>query len=92
MEVYECVEGLEGRDDTACGLDAALAKNISLLVLEKLQSIDTGFTRRRYNLRAAPLVRVKAKFTVENAVCCRRRLSHTAFLTVNFDSDSYEWD
>ena len=34
-------------------------------------------------LRAAPLVRAKVKITVKNAVCCRRRLSHTAFLTGN---------
>ena len=30
-------------------------------------------------LRAAPLVRGKAKFTVKNAVCCRRGDLHTAF-------------
>ena len=33
-------------------------------------------------VRAAPLVRVKSKFTVKFAVCCRRRLLHTANLTV----------
>ncbi len=31
--------------------------------------------------RAAPLVRVKAKFTGKNMVCCRRRHSHTEILT-----------
>ena len=31
-------------------------------------------------IRANPLLRVKAK--VKNSVCCRRRLSHTEFLTV----------
>ena len=34
-------------------------------------------------LRAASLVRVKVKFTVRLAVCCCRRLVHTAILTVN---------
>ena len=34
-------------------------------------------------LRAAPLVRAKAKFTVKNAICCNGRLGHTALLTVN---------
>ncbi len=29
--------------------------------------------------RANPLLGVKVKFTVKNAVCCRRRLLHTAF-------------
>ena len=32
--------------------------------------------------RAAPLLRVKAKFTVKNAVCEVFHLLHTAFLTV----------
>ncbi len=35
-------------------------------------------------LRAAPLVRAKVKFTVQKAVCSRRKLLHTAFLAVNF--------
>ncbi len=35
-------------------------------------------------LRAAPLVRVKAKFTVKNAVCQSLRRQHRAILTVNF--------
>ena len=33
-------------------------------------------------MRTAPLVRVKAKFTVKNAVCERLRQQHTAVLTV----------
>ena len=36
----------------------------------------------RQSFRATPLLRVKAKITVKNSVCCRRRLSHTACLTV----------
>ena len=35
-----------------------------------------------HSIRAAPLLRVKAKITVKNPVCCHRRLSHTAFLAV----------
>ena len=33
-------------------------------------------------VRAAPLLRVKAKFTVKNAVCRSPRRQHPAFLTV----------
>ena len=33
--------------------------------------------------KAAPLVRVEAKFTVQNAVCESLRRRHTVFLTVN---------
>ena len=38
--------------------------------------------------RAAPLVRVKAKFTVKNAVCCRQRLLAYGVLDCEFDFDS----
>ena len=36
------------------------------------------------DLRAAPLVRAKAKFTVKNADAANGRLGHTAFFTVIF--------
>ncbi len=36
----------------------------------------------RVNLRATPLLRVKAKINFENAVCRSPRRQHTAFLTV----------
>ena len=38
---------------------------------------------RRCMRAAAPLVRVKGKFTVKNAVCEILRRQHTAFVTVN---------
>ena len=41
--------------------------------------------------RAAPLVRVKAKFTVRNAVCCRRRRITYGVLYCEFGFDSPEW-
>ena len=43
----------------------------------------TTIKRVNPRVRATPLVRVKVKFTVRLPVCCRRRLSHTAILTVN---------
>ena len=41
-------------------------------------------------VRAAPLVRVKASFTVKNVVCCRRRLLPYGVFDCEFGLDSQE--
>ena len=42
-------------------------------------------------VRTAPLVRVKAKFTVKIAVCKSLRRRHTAFFDWEFGFDELEW-
>ena len=46
---------------------------------------------RYLDIRAAPLVRVKTKSPVENAVCCRRRLLAYGVFDCDFRFDSHEW-
>ena len=63
----------------AIGTTALRTSNIVLR--GKLRVGDPN--RTFFQVRAAPLVRVKAKFTVKNAVWDSLRRQHTVFLTVN---------
>ncbi len=66
---------------------AGYVKEILGRPMEKLSTLFEGSSA--VHVRAAPLVRAKAKITVRNAVCCR--LAHTAFFTGEFGFDSHEW-
>ena len=57
-----------------------------------VSSSDAQSGEGLYRLRrAAPLVRVKAKFPVKHAVCYRRRLLAYGVFDCEFDYDSHEW-
>ena len=92
---YHLIDVAEATDESIGrvrdGLDEALAVFIPVEAQNERLRCDAGIWRRydihagilaSVRLRANPLLRVKVKFTVKNAVCCRRRLSYTTFLTV----------
>ena len=53
--------------------------------------LEISASQTNDNIRAAPLVRVKAQITVKTAVCMSRRLTVYGEFDCEFDYDSQEW-
>ncbi len=73
---------MQGDERTEVVVSASTDGRIVQWTMRKgLEHADLLRVKRVAKVRAAPLVRVKVRFTVKTVICCRRRLSHTAFVT-----------